>query len=75
VEDEEVMSKGLGETPIYQTMTDTKAVYTSWHSMPSRDYSSHENMWDAQNTKAYTAEESCHKYRAEYAGFFLGRHA
>jgi hypothetical protein len=25
--------------------------------------------------KAYTAEESCHKYRVEYVGFFPGRHA
>jgi hypothetical protein len=56
-------------------MTDTKAACTSWQSMPSWDYSSHENRWDARNTKAYTAEESCHKYRVEYAGFFLGRHA
>jgi hypothetical protein len=37
------------------------------------NYSSHENTWDARNTKAYTAKESCHKYRAEYAGFFPGR--
>jgi hypothetical protein len=43
--------------------------------MPSRDYSSHENTWDAWNAKAYTAEESCHKYRAEYSGFFPDRHA
>jgi hypothetical protein len=43
--------------------------------MPSRDYSSHENTWDARNTKAYTAEESYHKYRAEHAGFFPNRHA
>jgi hypothetical protein len=64
MEDEEAMSKGLGGTPIYQTMTDTKAACTSWQSMPSPDYSSHENTWDAQNTKANTAEESCHKYRA-----------
>jgi hypothetical protein len=35
----------------------------------SRDYSSHENTWDARNTKAYTAKESGHKYRAEYTGF------
>jgi hypothetical protein len=27
------------------------------------------------NTKAYTAHESYHKYRAEYAGIFPGRHA
>jgi hypothetical protein len=67
VEDEEAMSKGLGGTPIYRTMIDTKAVCTSWQSMPSRDYSTHGNPWDVQNTKAYTAEESCHKYRAEYA--------
>jgi hypothetical protein len=40
----------------------------------SQDNSSHENTWDARNTKAYTAEESCHKYRAEYAGFFPVRH-
>jgi hypothetical protein len=38
--------------------------------MPSLDYSSLENMWDARNMKAYTTEESYHKYRAEYAGFF-----
>jgi hypothetical protein len=25
--------------------------------------------------KAYTAKEFCHKYRAEYAGFFPDRHA
>jgi hypothetical protein len=68
------MSKGLGGTPIYRTMTDTKAVCT-WKSMPSLDYSSHENTWDARNTKAYTAEESCHKYRAKYVGFFPGKHA
>jgi hypothetical protein len=35
----------------------------------------HENMWDAWNTKAYTAEESCHKYRAEYARFSPSRYA
>jgi hypothetical protein len=45
------------------------AEHASW------DYSSHENMWDDRNTKAYTAQESYHKYRAEYAGFFPGRHA
>jgi hypothetical protein len=28
------MSKGLGGTPIYRTMTNTKAVCTSWHNMP-----------------------------------------
>jgi hypothetical protein len=52
MEDEEAMSKGLGGTPIYRTMTDTKAACTSWQSMPSRDYSSHEITWDARNTKA-----------------------
>jgi hypothetical protein len=31
-------------------------------------------MWDARNTKAYTAKESCHKYRA-YASFFPDKHA
>jgi hypothetical protein len=41
----------------------------------SQDYSNHENMWDAQNTKAYTTQESFHKFRTEYAGFFPGRHA
>jgi hypothetical protein len=46
------MSKGLGGTPIYRTMTDTKAAWTSWQSLPSRDYSSHENTWDARNMKA-----------------------
>ena len=40
----------------------------------SQDYSSHENTWDARNTQAYTDKESCHKYRAEYAGFFTGWH-
>jgi hypothetical protein len=34
VEDEEVMSKGLGGTPIYRTMTDHKTACTSWHIMP-----------------------------------------
>jgi hypothetical protein len=56
-------------------MTDTKAMCTSWQSMPSRDYSSHENTWDARNMKAYTTEESYHTYRVEYAGFFPSRHA
>jgi hypothetical protein len=74
VEDEKVMSKGLGGTPIYRTMTDTNIACTSWKSMPSQDYSSHENMWYARNTKAYTIEESCHKYMVQHAGFFPGRH-
>jgi hypothetical protein len=34
LEDEEVMSKGLGGKPIYRTMTDHKEVCTSWKSMP-----------------------------------------
>jgi hypothetical protein len=41
----------------------------------SCDYSSHEIRGNARNTKAYNVEESCHKYRAEYVGFFPGRHA
>jgi hypothetical protein len=32
-------------------------------------------MRDAQNTQAYSAQESYYKYRVEYAGFFTGRHA
>jgi hypothetical protein len=32
-------------------------------------------MWDTRNTKASIAEESYHKYRAEYACFFPSRHA
>jgi hypothetical protein len=74
MEDEEAMRKGLGGTPIYRTMTNTKAACTSWQSMPSRDYSSHENTWDARNMKAYTTKESCHKYWVEYAGFSPSRH-
>lgn len=35
----------------------------------SQDYSIHENMWDAQNTQAYTNQESYHKYRGQYVGF------
>jgi hypothetical protein len=34
VEDEEAMSKGLGGTPIYRTMTDNKVVCTLWQRMP-----------------------------------------
>jgi hypothetical protein len=71
MEDEEAMNKGLGGTPIYRTMTTTKAVCTSWQSIPFTGLQT----WDAWNMMSYTAEESCHKYRAEYAGFFPGRHA
>jgi hypothetical protein len=62
-------------TPIYRTMTDTKAACSMWQSMPSQYYSSHENTWDARNMKAYTAKELCHKYSAEYACLFPSRHA